>query len=300
MSALPDYGFKKRRLEVRLTLNSGEFSGGGNTKIINELPVNCSIQKLGPPDFAKADITIRGMLPEDMEAFTTLAFWPLYTWRNYVNIFAGDEDGALTQVFAGSVVWANADYSGMPDIAFKLHAEVGFWGRVTAQGNNVLTEDQDAGSYISSQAEAAGLTFSNEGVTARLSKGTVFNGSPVDKARQAAKQIGAELILDDDEMVLLPRDGQRAGEMQLLSRDTGLLGYPTITQTGVELRCIFNPAFRFAQCFELQSAVPKTNGVWRIIKLTHKLSANDPKDGSWESAITGYYPQYSGAVGRLI
>lgn len=300
MAINPEYGFHQRRLEVRLTLHSGTFANGQNTKVINALAINCSIQKLGPPDFAKADVTIRGMSLEDMEQLTTLAFWPLYTWRNYVNIFAGDDINGLTQVFAGSIVWANADFSSSPEVSFKLHAEVGFWGRVTAQGPNVINGSQDAASFISSQAAKAGLAFTNEGCSSTLSKGSVFNGSPIEQARQAAEQIGAELIIDDDEMILLPEGGRREGQMFLLSENSGLLGYPSISQQGVECRAIFNPNFQFARCFELQTVVPKATGIWRIIKLTHKLSANDPKDGSWESQLTGYYPQYSGAVGRLI
>ena len=79
----------------------------------------------------------------------------------------------------------------------------------------------------------------------------------------------------------------------MLSKDSGLLGYPTITQNGVECKAIFDPAFKFGGLIELQTIVPKASGTWRIVKLTHKLSANMPSDGSWESQITGFYPNKS-------
>lgn len=291
--------FIKRRLEIRLTLGEGEFIEGSNTKVINELAIKANIEKLGPPDFSKADVEIVGMKLEDMEQLSTLAFKPLYHRRNYINIFAGDDISGMSQVFAGSIVEAGADFNSQPDVKFKIKAEVGFWGRVMAQGPNVIAGTQPAAKFIEGQAKKAGLTFINEGVNTSLSN-CVFNGSPIEQARQAANQIGAELIIDDDEVVLIEKDKERQGDTILLKADSGLLGYPTITQNGIECKAIFNPAFRFAGLFNLETVVPKASGTWRIVKLTHKLTANDPKDGSWESSLTGFYPHLSGATGKYV
>ena len=86
----------------------------------------------------------------------------------------------------------------------------------------------------------------------------------------------------------------------LLKADTGLLGYPTITQNGVECKAVFNPDFKFAGLIQLETVVPKASGTWRIIKLSHNLTANDPNGGAWESYITGFYPSMSGACGRYV
>lgn len=295
---MPNTSFIQRRLQVRLTLAKGSF-GSGNTVVIDNHAMRVSVEKLGPPDFAKASVEIFGMNLDDIEQLTSLSFHPFKLTRNYINIFAGDDESGLSQIFAGSITAANGDLSGCPEHKLKIDAEVGFWGRVTAQGPNVINGTQAAASFIETQATKAGMTFSNEGVSDAL-KNCVFSGSPVEQARQAAKQIGADLLIDDDEMILLPRQGNRKGNAVLLNKDSGLLGYPAITSNGIECKSIFNPAFRFAGLFVLESIVPKASGTWRVIKLTHKLSANDPSDGSWESSITGFYPALSGAVGKLI
>lgn len=295
---MPNTSFIQRRLQVRLTLAKESF-GSGNTVVIDNHAMRVSVEKLGPPDFAKASVEIFGMNLDDIEQLTSLSFHPFKLTRNYINIFAGDDESGLSQIFAGSITAANGDLSGCPEHKLKIDAEVGFWGRVTAQGPNVINGTQAAASFIETQATKAGMTFSNEGVSDAL-KNCVFSGSPVEQARQAAKQIGADLLIDDDEMILLPRQGNRKGNAVLLNKDSGLLGYPAITSNGIECKSIFNPAFRFAGLFVLESIVPKASGTWRVIKLTHKLSANDPSDGSWESSITGFYPALSGAVGKLI
>ncbi len=297
--AMPNTSFIKRRMQVNLTLNKGSF-GSGNSKVITDLPIKASIEKLGPPDFAKASVEITGMSRDEIEKLTTLNYIPMITNRHYINIYAGDDVTGLSEVFAGSMISAVGEFNS-PDVSLKIEAEVGFWGRVKPQGPSVINATQDVASFISSCASQADMTFTNEGVSAQLKEGDMFTGSPVEQARQAANKVGADLLIDDDEMILINKEGTRSGgTVPLLSRDSGLLGYPSISSNGIEFKAIFNPAFRFAGLVNLQSAVPKTSGEWRIVKLTHKLTANDPKDGSWESEITGFYPAMSGAVGRFI
>lgn len=291
--------FIKRRLRMQITLYKGEFKDGSNTKIIDNLSMSCSIQKLAYPESGKASAEIIGLPLADMEALTTLSFKPMYVKRNFLNIFAGDDLHGLTQVFAGTITKAGADFNSAPEVKFKMEAAVGFYGRMTAQGPTAVSGSQSAASFIEGQMKKAGFKFENQGVNTQI-RNCVFNGSPVQQAQQCAAQIGAELVMDDGQAILMKSGESRKGNAVLLSKDTGLLGYPTISQNGVEVKAIFNPDFRFAGLFELKTIVPKASGTWRITKLTHKLAANSPSDGSWESSITGFYPSMSGASGKYV
>ena len=293
--------FRRRRLRVQITLSKGQFKNGeGNSIVIEELGMVVKVDKAGPPEFGKASVEISGLSYEVMAQLSTLNMHPMFVRRNYINIFAGDEFSGLSQIFAGSITRANADLNGAPNVKFKIEARIGFWGSVTAQGQNVVSGTQPAANFIEQQAKLAGFKFENQGVTASL-KNAVFSGSPVDQARQAAGQIGAELIIEDDKMLLIPNGGAVKGkDVPVLSATTGLLGYPVMSQNGIELKAIFNPNFKFAGIIELKSIVPKTEGQWRIIKLSHSLAANLPGSGQWESSITAYYPNLSGAVGKFV
>lgn len=143
------------------------------------------------------------------------------------------------------------------------------------------------------------LLLKNEGVTGTV-KNAVFEGSPIEQARQCAKQIGAELILDDETMILVSNGASRKGNAVLLNANSGLLGYPTMTQNGIEIKSIFNPNYRFAGLIKLETLVPKCSGTWRIVKMSHTLDSNLPSGGKWETQITAYYPHLSGAVGKFI
>ena len=280
--------FVNRALKMVISLYEGEFEDGSNTKEITDLAMTCTIQKLALPEGGKASAEITGLPLSDMEALTTLAFDPLYVKNNVISIYAGDyvADGL---VFQGTITKAGADFNSAPDVKFKIEAQIGYFGRMTAQGPTAIHGAQPASAFIKGQVEQAGFRFTNQDVNTQISD-CVFQGSPIQQAQACASQIGAELVLDDGEAVLMPSGGSREGNTVVLGKDTGLLGYPTITQNGVEMKAIFNPAFRFGGLVQLETIVPKASGTWKIVKLTHKLSANMPNDGSWESQITGYYP----------
>ena len=290
--------FRQHRLKMLLTLYKGEFEDGSNAVMISDHAMACKVEKLGPPDFGKASAEIYGLPIEVMEKLSTLNMRPMYVKRNYLNIYAGDDVEGYSQIFAGTITSAAADFNTAPNLKLKIDARLGFYGSVTAQGQNVVSGTQPVSSFIEKQVKAAGLAFKNEGVSATV-RNAVFSGSPIAQARQAAAQVGAELVIDDGEAVLIPSGAARKGNVPVLSAQTGLLGYPVMTSNGIEIRAVFNPDFRFAGLVELKSAVPRVSGQWRIIKLSHSLSSGMGSSGQWMSQMTAYYPQLSGATGRF-
>ena len=99
--------FRFRRLRMVLTLSRGTFASGQNALVIDDLAMKARIQKVPFPDSGKASIEIVGMKQSDMEALTTLAMRPLFhRARNYLNIYAGDDESGLTEVFAGNITRA--------------------------------------------------------------------------------------------------------------------------------------------------------------------------------------------------
>ena len=138
-SRIVSASFVEHRLRVILTLYKGTFASGSNSTTIDDLAISAKIQKLPVPDFGKASIEITNMPLDDMEKLTTLAFHPLYQKRNYVNVYAGDDVHGYTEIFAGNIVRAAADLNSTPDVKLKIEAQVGFWGRITADGATAVT-----------------------------------------------------------------------------------------------------------------------------------------------------------------
>ena len=281
--------FTQKIIETHITLRAGDFGGKGNTKVIRGLATKVKIEKTGPPDFNKANVEICGLPYEDLEQLTTISFKPLTTAKNLIEIQAGNEKDGLSVAFQGEITTASADFNQAPDIWLKIEAVAGYYGEVTAQGPSTIKGSQSVSSFIQQQAQKMGYTFRDDGVTSQV-KNAVFNGSPMEQARAAARQVGAELILDDGVLILSPSGGVQQGNAVKLSKQTGMIGYPVLTNEGVEITALYNPAFKIGGFVEVESIVPKCSGTWRIIKLSHELDAFCVGGGPWYSKMTTFLP----------
>ena len=279
--------FTIKQIEVRITLAAGSFGGKGSEKVINGLPVSVDVSKTGGDEKPTCKVSIGGMTYSDMEQLTTLAFRPLQSRKNLIAIFAG-EAGALSQVFAGEITKASADFNNAPDVKFDIEAMSGFYPSLVPAGPQSIAGNAPVADIISQQAKLMGYEFRNEGVSTNLSN-TILNGTPMEKARAAAKQAGANLLIDDNTIILLPPGKERKGTTVLLADNSGMMGYPSFSSDGISVEAIYNPAFQLNGLIEVKSIVPKASGLWRITKLEHKLSANDPGADDWTSSIEAVY-----------
>lgn len=280
--------FSIKQIEVRITLAQGSFGGKGSEKVISGLPVDVSVSKTGGDEKPSCTVSIGGMSYADMEQLTTLAFRPLQARKNLIAVFAGDAENGLSQVFAGEITTAAADFKNAPDVRFEIEAISGYYPSLMPEGPQSIAGDMPVADIIAQQAKTMGYGFRNEGVTTRLSN-TILNGSPMQKARAAARQAGATLLIDDSTLVLLPPGQERKGTTILLSESSGMMGYPSFSNDGISIDAIFNPAFQLGGLIEVQTIVPKASGLWRITKLEHKLSANDPNGTDWTTSIDAVY-----------
>ena len=277
--------YKRKAIEVVVTLGSGTFAGKGNQKTIRGLGTDVSIEKAGPPDKNKCTVKIYNMLYEEMEQLTTLAFRPLEKRKNLITVSAGDDDkSSLPMAFSGEIVSSFADFNNAPDIVMQFNAMSGSYPALIAKNPMSVKGNAPVADIISALAKQCGYSFKNEGVTASL-RNSVLNGSPLQQAHQAAEEAGAELLVDDNQMILLPTAGARQGNAIQLNDKTGMFGYPTFTNTGINVRSMYNENYKYAGLIEVSSIVPKASGIWRITKLTHNLSAFRPGGGPWESSL---------------
>lgn len=279
--------FTQKILETHLTVASGSFGGKGNTKIIRGLATDVSIERPGLPDKDKARVKIYNLPLSDMEQLTTLAFRPLEVRKNIVRILAGEENN-LSEVFSGDITNAFANFNNAPDPSFEIEALCGYYASIQPSSPTSISGSTPVSDVISKIAKQIGYSFINQGVTSSL-RNAVLNGSPMEQAINAAKQVGAQLLINDTTMTLLNKDEALSGNAVLLTKDTGMIGYPTFNNEGIVVTSLYNPAFKFNSLIKVESIVPKATGVWRITKLTHNLSAFNPASSQWISEIEATY-----------
>lgn len=284
---MPD-NFTLKTIRTTITLGKGTFGGGGNSKIIEGLATDVDITKPGLPEKNSASVSIANISLADMEQMTFLAFQPLQSLKNLITIEAGEQGKTLATVFKGEITSAYADYGSVPDVEFKIEALSGGYAAQIGAKPISVKGNAKAADLIKQFAKEIGYTFKNEGVAASV-RNAVFNGSPIEKARSVADEVGAELLIDDDSMILMPYDKPRSGGAVLLTPETGLIGYPSFTSDGISFSCFFNPNLKQGGQVKIESIVPRASGYWKITKLSHKLTAYRTGGGSWYSSVDAAY-----------
>lgn len=274
--------FSKKQIRVGLALYKDEQK---RTIVYEGVETHVSIEKPGEPDQNKATVELYNLTMDAMRDMTTLAFKPLQTKKNLIVIFAGDETEGMSMCFAGEIDTAYADFSGAPTIKMHIEAAAGSYPSLKASPPIAVKGSQSAASLIEQFAKESGYTFVNNGVTASV-KNAVLNGSPVQKMRTVAGMVGCELLIDDNVVKIQPYDkGLDEGNAVLMSKDAGMLGYPTFTSEGIKMRCLYNPDLQLGGMVEVDTVVPGAKGTWKITKLSHSLVANAVSAGDWFSEI---------------
>lgn len=274
--------FTRKQIRVGVALYKDEQK---RTLVYEGIETHVSIEKPGEPDQNKATVEMYNLSMDAMRDMTTLSFRPLQTKKNLIVIFAGDETNGMSQCFAGEIDTAYADFSGAPTIKMHIEAAAGSYPSLKASPPIAVKGAQSAASLIEQFAKESGYSFLNNGVTASV-KNAVLNGSPIQKARTVAGMVGCELIVDDNVVKIQPYDkGLDEGNAVLMSKDSGMLGYPTFTSEGISLKCLYNPDLQLGGMIEVDTVVPGAKGSWKITKLSHSLVANAVSAGDWFSSI---------------
>lgn len=279
--------FTQKQIEVRLTLNKGSFNGGGNQKIVSGLAVSAEITKTCLPAKNSAVVTIIGIQPQDMEPLTTLAFRPLEIQHNKIEIHAGDAETGMSCVFMGDITSAAADFNSQPDVKFKIEALTNFLSAVKPAPLYTYKGEIPASNIFERLAKEMGQGFENKGVDVKV-RDIALSGSPWSKAVNLSKQIGCELILDDDAMWIAPNGKQRGKQIPLWNKDTGLKGFPTFSQKGISATHLFDPSVICGGKVKIETVVPKATGEWRVFQVKHHIEAYKPS-GKWETTIDCMY-----------
>lgn len=274
--------YSLKDIRVSITLDK---SGANNQYVFQGFATNVAISKTGGVDFATAQVEIYGLTLPVMAQLTTLAFKPLNRRWNLIEIAAGEAGTDMPIVFRGCVTVAYADLNGASPV-LKIEAQVGAYSILEPASTVSIQGGQDAAAFIESQSKQAGFEFQNNGVQGTISDMTIY-GDPITKIRSTANAVGADVIFDDDKTILVPPGGVRRAEggIPVISAESGMIGYPTFTDQGIQCRSFFRPELHVAAAVQVESIVPHATGVWKIQQLTHMLSAHNPNGGAWETSF---------------
>lgn len=280
--------FSVKTVRITIQLRKGEFNNGGNTVIIEGLPVSVTVTKQGGEAKNKASVTVDNLKLETATQLTTLAFKRLETYNNVIQIDAGSQGAELSTIFIGEITSAVPVMSDSK-LSLKIEALAGYYPALIPSTPTSVQENTTVEKLMKQFADEAGYSFENKGITASIAN-SVFVGSPVEKAKTLARQADVDLLIDDNKFTVQPFEAPKDGQIPLLSKNTGLIGYPSFSNEGINCKSVFNDKLKIGSYFKLESVLPHASGEWQITKVEHRLEAYTPNSGTWESDVTGVLP----------
>ena len=249
-----------------------------NTLTLEGYQVSVSIS-IAPPGMVSAEISISNLDEKTMNELTTYAPYFYGFTKNTVTILAGDNVSGMSQIFVGNIATAFANFAAMPDPQFNITAILGLDASLNPVPPTSFSGPVNVATVMQQLANVVGAKFENNGVTTVISN-PYLPFSAWDQIKALAKAANINWVYDNGTLAIWPLNGQRASAVPLVSPDTGLVGYPSFTQFGVNFRTRFNSAITFGGLVQIQSSLQAACGQRRVYVMDYSLETQVP-DGDW-------------------
>lgn len=310
--------FSRKLLQVAFQLGEGSFGQTGADTITipaadsdQKLRISATISKAGGLTMSTAAVQIYGLTLEQMNKLSQLKQPILSKRANLITLSAGDTETGMSTVFTGGITESWPNMEGAPEVFLDVRAQTAVYDSLRPIPPTSYSGPTDVATVIAGLAAQMDLGFVNNGVSVMLDT-PYFPGSARDQAYAAAQHANINIHFDDGTTILqggsadnpaVPKGTQAAsgvpkiiiwnkgetigGQVPVVSPQTGMVGYPTVTSTGIIVQTVYNPNLAFGGSFECKSSLTVANGTWGIFNLTHELESEIP-DGKWFTRMEGF------------
>ena len=274
-----------KKLKFIITLGTGTFGSQDNDQVIIEgFRSAISIDKAGGMQMSTLTAKINGISQSDINSISTTKWQPLVDIKNTIEVIAID-GSAVTSIYFGDILEAWGDYQSMPDVFLYVQALSGGTNKMKTMEPRSFNGIIDVASVMDQISSDMGYTFENNGVTSGIQNLYLAN-TGLEQAIELAKIAKCDLYLDDKVLAITPINIPRKTIIPVISRKSGLIGYPTFDGTGVNCQILFNPAVVFGGSVKIETDIARAAGEWIITSMSHRLETERP-GGAWFSQIRG-------------
>jgi hypothetical protein len=223
---------------------------------------------------------IYGMRDTDMSQLAVDPSLGLAIKNGSIIVNAGDDLDGIRQVFSGTISQAFIDYTGVPDVALDIYAVAGGINSALSAAPSNYPMNSDVSTIAKGLCVQMGLTFNpKNNVTVKTGK-IYLSGSLNDQLFSLLYQTRTLGSIDKDVLTIWPAGGISDDNISLYSPESGMVGYPTFTQTGIAVRVLFDANSGIGRQVSIKSSIPKANQTWYVYRIIHTLTTLTP-DGAW-------------------
>ena len=189
-----------------------------------------------------------------------------------VTVEAGRKSIGTTLVFSGYVILSNVTQP--PDIGIVMNCVNYF-----PQTNEIVNANYGQSTPLSVIAQGAanqmGKKLSFQGADKLVSNYTL-SGSASENVNKLAQTGEYDVYVDNDTLTIKDRNKPIEGDIIEMNKNTGMIGIPEVTQTGIRFKCLINPAVNLGALVNLTSELnPAINGQYVIYAIAFDIATRE-------------------------
>lgn len=216
-----------------------------------------------------AEVFIDNMLIDTIDYLVTeTSPWNPNAKPKLLTISAGRKSTGAQTIFTGDIT--SSSPSMPPDRRLTMKAKTQENNKYKWQSTST-TKTVQLSVLAQRIADDYGLRLKFE-ATDKTVANYLYNGP---RAKQIAKlnQVGdIDAFIDDDVLVVKDTGKALKGQVRLISKDTGMIGTPTLDEKGGKVRVMFDPNIKLGQGIEIKSDINKAaNGQYVIYAMSGSL-----------------------------
>ncbi|OYV51347.1 MAG: hypothetical protein B7X10_00795, partial [Burkholderiales bacterium 21-58-4] len=209
--------------------------------------------------------------------------------NNTILIAAGDDGNALSTLYKGYMTDSWSEMREAPNTALVVMAATGAVTAVRPVNASSYIGPTQVSGVMADLAAEAGFGFENNGVQVTLDS-PYLPGTTLAKIQACARAAGIYYTIRQGVLVIWPVGATASQDVPIIiSPATGLVGYPTFSQSGVSVRCLLNPSIQFGKKFTISGSIlTPANRDWNPYSIEHNIESQAP-NGDWFTDVTGYW-----------
>ncbi|MDU7495734.1 MAG: hypothetical protein E7K97_19570 [Providencia rettgeri] len=281
--------FNRKRIRLTLKLNGKDevFTSDNKNKLSAvglRISAEVSFGYGSPAPYAR--VRVYGLPQETMNKLITAKFQQVKTLRTLITIEAAEGEGDFAQVFSGGIFMALPEYSEAPNVSIVIEAISAVFESKLPTPAESYEGSHSVSEIISGICKRIGFSFESNNVNAMVDN-PYLTGSDLEKIRWLCVNNDLDLYLGNNSVAIAPKGAPRNIKIAVISPDTGLIGYPVITNIGATFKCLYDPSIQFGALVRVKgSQIELCNGEWRVYGLRAQLET-EMDSARWFMEIVG-------------
>lgn len=281
--------FNRKRIRLTLKLNGKDevFTSDNKNKLSAvglRISAEVSFGYGSPAPYAR--VRVYGLPQETMNKLITAKFQQVKTLRTLITIEAAEGEGDFAQVFSGGIFMALPEYSEAPNVSLVIEAISAVFESKLPTPAESYEGSHSVAEIISGICKRIGFSFESNNVNAMVDN-PYLTGSDLEKIRWLCVNNDLDLYLGNNSVAIAPKGAPRNIKIAVISPDTGLIGYPVITNIGATFKCLYDPSIQFGALVRVKgSQIELCNGEWRVYGLRAQLET-EMDSARWFMEIVG-------------